>query len=117
VAHSEIRIGGSTIVIVDQLAGSGHPGPRDGRSPRIELAFYTDDVDAWFARAVAAGATIAMPVTDVFWGDRYGKVMDPFGQIWALATRREHLTPEQVLARSSGRPCVTAESPEPVTTP
>jgi PhnB protein len=100
VAHAEIAIGDCTIVVVDQLAGSGHAGNGVVLSPRIELLLYTDDVDRMFGRAVDAGARVTMPLTNVFWGDRYGRVMDPFGQVWSLATRLEHLSVEEILARS-----------------
>jgi len=100
VAHAEISIGDCAVVVVDQLAGSGRSGHGEVLSPRIELLIYTDDVDRMFRRAVESGARVTMPLTNVFWGDRYGRVMDPFGQVWSLATRIEHLTVEQVLARS-----------------
>jgi uncharacterized glyoxalase superfamily protein PhnB len=102
VAHAEIGIGDSTIVVVDQLAGSGRAKEGEVLSPRIELLIYTEDVDRMFRRAVEAGARVTMPLTNVFWGDRYGRVLDPFGQVWSLATRIEHLTIEEVLARSRG---------------
>lgn len=60
---------------------------------------YLDDVDAAFDRAVNAGCTVRTPVTDMFWGDRYGQVIDPFGHTWSLATHTEDLTPEQMNER------------------
>jgi PhnB protein len=101
VGHAEIRFGDTTVVFVDHLPGSGRVGA-SGCSPHVEFAVYCDDVDALFERALEAGASVAMPLTNVFWGDRYCKILDPFGLIWALATRREHLSPEQVVARASG---------------
>jgi len=100
VSHSELRIGDSTVVVVDQLAGSGRSKDGEVLSPRVELLIYTEDVDRLFRRAVEVGARVIMPPTNVFWGDRYGRLMDPFGQVWSLATRVEHLTVEEVLARS-----------------
>jgi PhnB protein len=63
------------------------------------LCLYVPDVDASFDRAVAAGATVKMPVADMFWGDRYGKVIDPFGHEWSLGTHKEDLTPEEMMRR------------------
>jgi uncharacterized glyoxalase superfamily protein PhnB len=55
-----------------------------------------EDVDASFKQAVDAGATVVMPVTDMFWGDRYGQVKDPFGHSWSLATHKRDLSPEEI---------------------
>jgi uncharacterized glyoxalase superfamily protein PhnB len=101
IAHAEMRIGDTVVVVVDQLAGSG--GGRAGTgavSPRVELALYSEDADAVYERAIELGATVTLPIGDVFWGDRYGKVMDPFGQVWALGTRKELLTVDQVVERA-----------------
>lgn len=65
----------------------------------VILEMYTDDVDATFNQAVAAGATVRMPLTDMFFGDRYGQVTDPYGHVWALATATKELTPEEAEAR------------------
>jgi len=103
IAHAEIRIGDSVVVLVDQLAGSGTGRAATGAlSPRIELALYSEDADALYERAIDLGATVTLPISDVFWGDRYGKVMDPFGQVWALGTRKVLLTVEEVVQRGWG---------------
>jgi uncharacterized glyoxalase superfamily protein PhnB len=66
----------------------------------MRLAFlYVENVDAAFEKAVKAGAKVKMPVSDMFWGDRYGQVVDPFGYVWELATHKEDLTPEQIRER------------------
>ena len=65
------------------------------------LHLRVPDVDAAFARALAAGATAAMPPTDMFWGDRYCKVVDPYGHHWSLATPKEKLTPEEIQRRGA----------------
>jgi PhnB protein len=62
---------------------------------------YTRDVDALFQRAVSAGATVQMPLTDMFWGDRYGKVVDPFGHEWQLATHVEDVPPREMAKRAA----------------
>jgi uncharacterized glyoxalase superfamily protein PhnB len=69
-----------------------------GGSP-VSLMVYLKDVDASFARAAQAGCTIQMPLTDMFWGDRYGKLQDPFGHHWALATHKEDVSPEEMAKR------------------
>ena len=101
IAHAEIRIGESVLILVDQLVGSGRIGT-GAPSPRVELAHYSEDADGLFARATDLGSTVLLPMTDVFWGDRYGKVMDPFGLVWAIATRKASLTIEELQQRMSG---------------
>jgi uncharacterized glyoxalase superfamily protein PhnB len=65
------------------------------------LFLYVPDVDASFNRAVAAGATATMPVADMFWGDRYGKLADPYGHQWSIATHKEDLTGEEIMRRAA----------------
>jgi len=60
------------------------------------IHYYVEDVDASFKQAVEPGATVVMPPADMFWGDRYGQLKDPFGHIWSLATHKRDLTPEQI---------------------
>jgi len=69
-----------------------------GGSP-VNLLIYTKDVDASFAQAGEAGRTVLMPPTDMFWGDRYGKLRDPFGHQWAIATHREDVSPDEMARR------------------
>ena len=101
VMHAEIRIGDSVIYMNDQMGGGKTPQSLGG-SP-ITLWIYTEDVDALLARAVAAGAKVAPgpmgQLSDQFWGDRCGMVFDPFGFQWALATRKEDLTQEEMSQR------------------
>ena len=102
IMHAQIRIGSSEVFLADEhVDWGGPPSPLAlGNSP-VSLHLYVDDVDAVFDRAVAAGATVAMPVQDMFWGDRYGKVIDPFGHHWSLASHKEDLTAEQMQERSA----------------
>jgi PhnB protein len=100
IMHSEIRIGDSTIMVNDEFPEHGARGPASiGGSP-VTLHLYVPDVDAVFDRAVKAGAKVLMPVTDMFWGDRYGQVEDPYGHRWSVATHTEDLTPEETMARA-----------------
>jgi uncharacterized glyoxalase superfamily protein PhnB len=95
--HAEIQIGNSRVMIADEFP---EMGPR--RSPTalgestVTLHQYVEDVDAAIARAAEAGATVTMPAADMFWGDRYGKVKDPFGHDWGLATHVRDLSPEEM---------------------
>jgi uncharacterized glyoxalase superfamily protein PhnB len=101
VMHAELRIGNSVIYLNDQMGGGKAPQGQGGLP--ITFWIYTADVDALFARAVAAGAKVAPgpmgQLSDQFWGDRCGMVFDPFGFQWALATRKEDLTPEEMNRR------------------
>ena len=80
VMHAELKIGDSLIFLNDTMSKTGPALPEAGSSNLMYLHFYTPDVDAVFSRAVAAGARVDTPLQDMFWGDRYGKLTDPFGQ-------------------------------------
>jgi uncharacterized glyoxalase superfamily protein PhnB len=84
--HASIRIGDSTVMLVDEMREWGALGPKALNGSPVTIHLYVDDVDAFTARAVAAGAKTTMPVQDMFWGDRYGQLEDPFGHRWSVAT-------------------------------
>ena len=94
VGHAALRIGDSPLYLSDAFPEYGSNGPNGGSPVTIHL--FVTDADAAFARAVEAGATVTMPLADMFWGDRYGKLADPFGHHWSIATHLEDLTPEQM---------------------
>ena len=99
VMHAEIKIGDTKIYLGDESPEMGALSPSSlGGSP-VSLNIYTEDCDAMFNRAVAAGATVAMPLADMFWGDRYGKLTDPFGHNWGIATHKEDVSPEEMEKR------------------
>lgn len=100
VVHAEVRIGDSVVMLSDEMPGMGCRSPQSVGATTASVFLYVEDVDATVARAVAAGAQVRMPVTDMFWGDRFGKVVDPFGHEWGIATHREDLTPEEVGKRA-----------------
>lgn len=105
--HAELQIGGSRVFLADEFPDYGSLGPGGGYSP-VTIHLYVTDADAAFARAVGAGATVSMPLADMFWGDRYGKLVDPFGHHWAIAEHLEDLTPEQMrekMVALAGTPC------------
>src|SRR4051794_26730072 len=105
--HAELQIGDSRIFLADEFPDYGSVGP-DGNSP-VKIHLYVTDADAAFERAVEAGATVSMPLADMFWGDRYGKLVDPFGHHWSIAEHLEDLTPaqmqERMAAAFAGEPC------------
>lgn len=96
--HVQMRIGDSALLFADEFPEFGMSPVAKGSLP-FHFNLYVPDVDALWAKAVAAGCEVTMPLADQFWGDRYGHVKDPFGFTWALGTRKEELTPEEVQAR------------------
>ncbi len=100
VMHAEIRIGDSHVMLNDEFPDYGKFGPKPGGGSPVQIHLYVNDVDALVDRAVKAGAKLTMPVADMFWGDRYGQLEDPFGHIWSVATHKEDLTPEEIAERA-----------------
>lgn len=96
--HAMIRIGDSAIMLVDEFPDYNVLGPKSLQGSPVTLHLYVEDVDAAVAQAVAAGAKITMPIEDTFWGDRYGKIEDPFGHHWSLATHIRDLSMEDIVA-------------------
>ncbi len=99
VMHAELKIGDSVIFLNDAMNEAGPAQPVPGASNPAYLHLYVADVDEVFGRAVKAGARTEMAVQDMFWGDRYGKLTDPFGQQWSIATHKEDLSSEEVARR------------------
>lgn len=95
--HGELRIGDSLLYVTDEFPEHGMKGP-DGPPP-VTIHMYVPDVDAVFNRAIEAGATVTMPVANMFWGDRFGKLVDPFGHHWSIATHIEDVSDEETLER------------------
>jgi len=96
IVHAKIRIGDSFVFLGDEVPGMGAGAPESYGGSPMSIHLYVDDVDAAVGRAVAAGAQVRMPVADMFWGDRYGRVADPFGYEWGLGTHKEDLTPDEI---------------------
>ena len=96
IMHAMVRIGDSNVMLVDEFPDYGSVGPKKLNGSPVTLHMYVPNVDQVFAQAVAAGATVKMPVEDQFWGDRYGQVVDPFGHHWSLATHVKDMTPEEM---------------------
>jgi PhnB protein len=99
ITHAEVKIGNSMLMLSDENKERGQLSPESiGGSP-CSIMFYADDVDQVFNRAVAAGAKAEMPPADMFWGDRMGNIVDPFGHKWAIATHKEDVSPEEMEKR------------------
>jgi uncharacterized glyoxalase superfamily protein PhnB len=96
VMHAELKIGDSIVMLADEFPEFGAVSPQSGGTAAIGLHIYTEDVDAAFDRAVQAGAKVEMPVMDMFWGDRYGKLVDPFGQKWSIATHKRDMSRDEM---------------------
>ncbi|MCC7455811.1 MAG: VOC family protein [Nitrospira sp.] len=94
--HAMLRIGDSALMLVDEMPQWGALGPKSLKGSPVTIHLYVQDVDATVAQAVKAGAKVTMPVADMFWGDRYGQLEDPFGHKWSIATHTRDLTPEQI---------------------
>jgi PhnB protein len=99
VAHAEIRIGDSVVMVGEEAPSMGAISPQTLNGSAVNIHLYVDDVDAWFARATEAGCAAHLPPTDMFWGDRMAKLQDPFGHLWGMATHKEDVPPEEMARR------------------
>jgi PhnB protein len=100
IGHAEIKIGDSIIMLSDEMESGNCRSPQSLGGTPVNILLYVKDVDRIFNQAVSAGAEVAMPLADMFWGDRYGQVTDPFGHSWALATHKEDIPPEELQKRA-----------------
>jgi len=100
IMHAELQIGDSIVMLSDEFPEMGAPSPQTLNGTSVSIFLYVEDVDAVFKKAVDAGAKVLMPVADMFWGDRFGKLTDPFGHQWQIATHTEDLTPEEMGKRA-----------------
>ena len=98
VMHAELQFGNSTVMICDEWPGMTR-SPESLGGTAVTVHLYVADADKTFNQAVAAGATPLMPPADMPWGDRFGKMKDPFGHEWSVATRKEIVTPEECMRR------------------
>jgi uncharacterized glyoxalase superfamily protein PhnB len=94
--HAAIRMGDSVVMLTDEFPDFGSFGPKSLKGSPVTIHLYVEDVDAFVARAVAAGAKITMPIADMFWGDRYGQLEDPFGHRWSVGTHVRDVSPEEM---------------------
>ena len=104
IVHAEVDIGSSRLMMSDEMdpmpgTPGVHKSPRTAGLTTAALFLMVDDVDRWFDRAVKAGCTVRMPLADMFWGDRYGQVVDPFGHTWGMATHKEDVSEAEMKRR------------------
>ena len=101
IGHAEIKIGDSHVMLADECPDMDARSPQSFGGSPVGLLLYIEDVDAVAENAVAAGAKLLSPLEDKFYGDRMGKLEDPFGHIWAIATHKEDVTPEEMQKREA----------------
>ena len=101
IMHSSLKIGDSVVMLVDEFPDMGCMSPSSTNGTPVTVHLYVEDVDSVFAKAIESGAKETMPLENTFWGDRYGKLEDPFGHSWSLATHIEDLTPEQIMENAA----------------
>jgi PhnB protein len=109
--HGAVLINGAMVMLNDEMPEHGALSPLALKGTPVTLHLNVPDVDAAFARAVKAGATVLMPVADMFWGDRYGIVTDPFGHAWSIATHKKDMTADEIqaaLKAMGNQPCPDA---------
>jgi len=103
--HAHIVIGDSSVFLVDEFPQHNSVGPNAMKGSPVTIHLYVADADKFAACAAAAGAKITMPVQDMFWGDRYGQLEDPFGHRWSVATHVRVVKPEDLAqAMSDAKP-------------
>lgn len=100
VMHAEIKIGDSHVMLSDEFPGAGCQAPQSLGGTTCQFFIYVLDVDSAYQQAISAGATSVMSPSDMFWGDRYGKLSDPFGHQWGLATHKEDVAPQEMKKRA-----------------
>jgi uncharacterized glyoxalase superfamily protein PhnB len=101
IMHAVVRIGNSLLMLNDEFPDMGAKSPKAFGGTAVTLHVYVEDADKIWQRAVAAGATVHMPIADMFWGDRYGVVVDPFGHHWSIATHKEDVPEQEMMKRAA----------------
>lgn len=100
IAHAEIVIGDSVVIVSDPFPQGSTEPPTELGGSSASLMMYVEDVDVAVQRAIDAGASLEMEIADMFWGDRFGAVSDPFGHTWSIATHVEDVPPEEMAKRA-----------------
>jgi PhnB protein len=110
IAHAELQFGDSKLMLSDPFPQSNVRPPLERGGPTASIFMYCEDVDAMFEQAKRAGATVVMELENMFWGDRFGTLTDPFGQVWSLSQHVEDLSPEEMAERSKAAMAEMASS-------
>ncbi len=100
IMHAELELGDSLIMLSDPFPQASTKTPKELGGTSVSIFVYVDDIDALYKQAIDAGATSLMEPDDMFWGDRFGSVQDPFGHSWTIATHIEDVSPEEMQKRS-----------------
>ena len=99
IMHTEMKMFDQMVMLSDEIPDQGRVSPHSLSGSAVSLTVYSRNVDAAMARAVAAGATVKMAAEDMFWGDRLGSVVDPFGHIWHIATHKTDVSSREMQKR------------------
>lgn len=114
ILHSRLRIGDSIVMLADEFEGGSMTAPEQATTSPITLHLYVPDVDAVWKRALAAGARVVHPLDDMFWGERYGQLRDPFGHLWSVSTPLRMSRAEREAKRAEAmRSFAPADPPSP----
>jgi len=116
IGHAEIQIGSSIIMLGDEFPERGSTAPQVGSKPPVSFYLYVPDCDRTIEDATKAGSAVIMPAEDMFWGDRFGTVRDPFGHYWSIATRKREVSPAEMAKAAQVHMKPQAQS-EPAATP
>jgi PhnB protein len=102
--HASVNINGARVMLVDEMPAHNMLGPKALKGTPVTMHLSVANVDKWFDKAVTAGAKVIVPVADMFWGDRYGVVEDPFGHRWSIATPLKEMSAQDIAeaARKAG---------------
>jgi uncharacterized glyoxalase superfamily protein PhnB len=100
IVHADLKVGDSHVFLADEVPKTGCLAPESIGGTPVTIHLYVKDVDDAFRKAVAAGARVKMPLSDMFWGDRCGVLADPFGHAWSVATHKEDVTPVEIRRRA-----------------
>jgi PhnB protein len=100
IAHAELQLGDSKLMLSDPFPQSNVRPPAERGGPTGSIFMYVEDVDSLFEQAQRAGADVVSELEDMFWGDRFGTLSDPFGHVWSVATHKEDLSEEEMAERS-----------------
>jgi len=111
IVHAELQVGDSRLYLADESPMGAGRAPQTLKGSSVAIHLFVPDVDASFQRAMGAGARVTQPLMDMFWGDRFGQVSDPFGHIWSLATHKEDVPPDEMARRGQEAMAAMAAPP------